>query len=149
MASKASFVNLYSRAALFGAVFIALTTLHARAAELVMFTSPHCSWCVTFEVEIGAIYEKTTEGLRAPLRRVEIDKGLPPDLSYLQVERMTPLFVLVDKGKEIGRIRGYPGEDHFWGLLGVLIKKLDMAGTAGERAQTNEKTYAQQSDSVF
>ena len=48
--------------------------------------------------------------------------------------------VLVDSGREIGRIRGYPGEDHFWGLLGVLIKKLDNSGTGGERAQLLEKT---------
>lgn len=49
------------------------------------------------------------------------------------MERLAPVFVLVDKGRELGRIRGYPGEDHFWGLLGVLIKKLDVAETGGER----------------
>jgi len=47
--------------------------------------------------------------------------------------------VLVDHGREIGRIRGYPGEDHFWGLLGVLMKKLDAPGTGGERAQLFKK----------
>jgi hypothetical protein len=52
---------------------------------------------------------------------------------------LTPLFVLVDQGREIGRIRGYPGEDHFWGLLGVLMKKLDTSGTGGDRAQLFEK----------
>jgi hypothetical protein len=36
---------------------------------------------------------------------------------------------LSTNGEEIGRIRGYPGEDHFWGLLSVLIKKLDAAAT--------------------
>lgn len=50
------------------------------------------------------------------------------------VERLPPLFVLVNSGREIGRIRGYPGEDNFWGLLGVLIKKLNEPGTGGERA---------------
>jgi hypothetical protein len=46
-----------------------------------------------------------------------------------EVERLAPLFVLVNNGEEIGRIRSYPGEDHFWGLLSVLIKKLDAAAT--------------------
>jgi hypothetical protein len=41
--------------------------------------------------------------------------------------------VLIDKGREVGRIRGYPGEEHFWGLLGVLIRKLDVDGTGRER----------------
>jgi len=49
--------------------------------------------------------------------------------SFIEVERLAPLFVLVNNGEEIGRIRGYPGEDHFWGLLSVLIKKLDAAAT--------------------
>ena len=73
------------------------------------------------------------------MRRVDIAQNMPPDLAFLDVERLTPLFVLVDQGREIGRIRGYPGEDHFWGLLGVLIKKLDAPGTGGERAQLFEK----------
>jgi hypothetical protein len=54
-------------------------------------------------------------------------------LSFVAVERLAPLFVLVDKGREVGRIRGYPGEDHFWGLLGALIEKLDADGTSRER----------------
>jgi hypothetical protein len=30
----------------------------------------------------------------------------------------------MDEGREIGRIRGYPGEDFFWGLLGDLIGRI-------------------------
>jgi hypothetical protein len=119
------------RAALAGAIFFASA---AQAAELVMFEQAGCPWCQVFDREIAPVYGKTDEGKRAPLRRVDIDGARPPDLSFIQVERLTPLFVLVDKGREIGRIRGYPGEDHFWGLLGVLIKKLDTPGTTGEHA---------------
>jgi hypothetical protein len=125
----------FSRAALFGAVFVALTVSNARAAELVMFEQAGCVWCEVFNREIAPIYRKTEEGRRAPLRRLDIARRLPQDLAFLDVERLTPLFVLVDGGREIGRIRGYPGEDHFWGLLGGLMKNLDAAGTGGERAQ--------------
>ena len=121
--------EFFSRAALFGAMFLALTVSNARAAELVMFEQAGCAWCEAFDREIAPIYRKTEEGRRAPLRRVDIARKLPSDLAFLDVERLTPLFVLVDRGREIGRIRGYPGEDHFWGLLGVLMKKLDAAGT--------------------
>ena len=107
-----------------------LTPGVARSAELIMFEEAGCVWCDTFNREIGPIYAKTTEGQRAPLRRVNIDYPLPKDLSFLVVERLAPLFILVDNGREVGRIRGYPGEDNFWGLLGVLIKKLD-SGAAG------------------
>lgn len=116
-------------ATLTGALFIASAV---QAAELVMFEQAGCPWCQVFDREIAPVYGKTDEGKRAPLRRVDIDGARPADLGFIQVERLTPLFVLVDNGREIGRIRGYPGEDHFWGLLGVLIKKLDTPGTTGE-----------------
>jgi alkylhydroperoxidase family enzyme len=139
-ASKPRIQEFFSRAALFGAMFIALSLSNARAAELVMFEQAGCAWCEAFDREIAPVYGKTEEGLRAPLRRVDIDRQVPPDLGFIEVERLTPLFVLVDRGREIGRIRGYPGEDHFWGLLGVLMKKLDASATGEERAQLFEIT---------
>jgi hypothetical protein len=123
-----------SRSIVLSAIITAFCITNAFAAELVMFEQAGCVWCETFDREIAPVYAKTTEGQRAPLRRVNIDYPLPADLSFIAAERLAPLFVLVDKGREVGRIRGYPGEDHFWGLLGVLIKKLDVDGTSRERS---------------
>jgi thioredoxin-related protein len=131
--------KIHSLFALICVMFIASTLSRAHAAELVMFEQAGCAWCQVFDREVASVYDKTAEGARAPLRRVTLGKPLPPDLAFIAVERLTPLFVLVDKGREIGRIRGYPGEDHFWGLLGVLIKKLD-TGTGAERVEIIEKT---------
>ena len=115
----------------------ALAAEPARAAELVMFEDAGCMWCARFNAEIGPTYAKTDEGRRAPLRRVDTGKALPAELGFIETERYTPVFVLVDGGREIGRIRGYPGEDHFWGLLGMLLKKLDQPGTGSEQRQVN------------
>ncbi len=127
--------EFFSRAALFGAMFIAFGLSTVRAAELVMFERAGCAWCEAFDREIAPIYGKTEEGLRAPLRRVDTARPVPPDLAFIETERLTPLFVLVDRGREIGRIRGYPGEDFFWGLLGALVKKLDASATGDEHVQ--------------
>ena len=121
-------------------MFFIVTIVKAHAAELVMFEEAGCVWCETFDREIAPIYPKTTEGQRAPLRRVNIDRALPPDLAFIELERLAPLFVLIENGREIGRIRGYPGEDNFWGLLGVLIKKLDATGTSGEHGSPYGKS---------
>jgi thioredoxin-related protein len=118
-------VKYFTAIAFIGVMSIALAGVSARAAELVMFEQAGCVWCAAFDREIAPVYDKTDEGKRAPLRRVDTDRALPPDLAFIQNERLTPLFVLIDKGREIGRIRGYPGEENFWGLLGVLIKKVD------------------------
>jgi len=72
-----------------------------------------------------------------PLRRVDTEQPRPADLTFIDADRLTPLFELVDRGREIGRIRGYPGEDFFWGMLDQLMKKLDAA--ADQRAQINEE----------
>jgi hypothetical protein len=132
--------KFFYRGALFAAMFIISTLATARTAELIMFEQAGCAWCEAFDREIAPIYPKTAEGQRAPLRRVNIDHALPSDLAFIEVERLAPLFVLVDKSQEIGRIRGYPGESHFWGLLGMLIKKLDAVRTGGERARHFEKS---------
>jgi hypothetical protein len=132
--------KFFYRGALFAAIFIISTLATARTAELIMFEQAGCAWCEAFDREIAPIYPKTAEGQRAPLRRVNIDHALPSDLAFIEVERLAPLFVLVDKSQEIGRIRGYPGESHFWGLLGMLIKKLDAVRTGGERARHFEKS---------
>jgi len=107
-----------------------LTSASARAAELVMFSRAGCPYCEQFEREIAPIYQKTDEGKAAPLRRVDIFAAIPPDLGSVTVERITPVFVLVDRGREIGRIRGYPGEDNFWGLLAGLIGELPTKASA-------------------
>jgi len=137
---KLQIQEFFSRGAVFAAMFIVSSLTPTRAAELIMFEQVGCVWCETFNREIAPIYEKTAEGQRAPLRRVDIDQPVPQDLAFIAMERIAPLFVLVDKGHEVGRIRGYPGEDHFWGLLGVLIKKLDATGTSGERTKSDEKS---------
>ena len=99
-------------------------TMPAGAAELIMLEEHGCPWCDRWNDEVGDTYHKTPEGKRAPLRRINIHKRLPDDLQFLVKGRYTPTFILVSKGRELGRIRGYQGEDFFWGYLGALLRKL-------------------------
>ena len=96
----------------------------AKSAELIMLEEDGCPWCELWDNEIGVVYHKTAEGRKAPLRRVNIHAPLPDDLHFLVKGGYTPTFILVDNRREIGRIRGYPGEDFFWWLLGKLLDKL-------------------------
>jgi hypothetical protein len=98
----------------------------ARAAELIMVERAGCSVCVRWEREIAPIYPKTPEGVRAPLRRVDI--GAADRLGLTEPVRFTPTFVIVDHGQEVGRITGYSNDDMFWGLLGRLLTRLDPSG---------------------
>lgn len=101
----------------------------AAAAQLVMVEETYCHWCARWNEEIGVIYDKTPEGKRAPLRRIDISDDLPEDIEFASRANYTPTFVLIEDGKEVGRIEGYPGEHFFWPMLGQLLKKLpDVAG---------------------
>ena len=102
----------------------------ARSAELVVFEQKGCVWCQRFDRDIAPAYDKTTEGKRAPLRRQDIRQPMPAELAFIKRERFTPVFVLIDGGREIGRIRGYPGDTFFWGLLANLLERMDRGETA-------------------
>ncbi len=96
----------------------------AIAAELVVLEKAGCPYCIRFEREVGKTYDKTDEGKRAPLKRIDNEKPFPEDYRFVSPDRITPTFVLVDQGREIGRLRGYPGEDFFYAALGTMLEKL-------------------------
>lgn len=92
----------------------------AAARELLMFERKGCAYCLKFDHDVAPIYEKTDEGQRAPLRRVDLSDGTPGDVVLAAPVRFTPTFVLVDEGREVGRITGYASDEAFWGLLGSM-----------------------------
>ena len=92
-----------------------------KGPQLVMFYESGCPYCRLWEEQVGIIYDSTDEGRFAPLRRVVYWKahqlGLR-DIIY------TPTFVVFDKGREIGRITGYPGEQMLWPMLDDILAKV-------------------------
>lgn len=97
----------------------------ANAQQLLMLEQEGCAYCEQWHEEIGDIYPKTWEGKRFPLRRVDIHEEWPADLAQIRPEVFTPTFVLIDKGQEVGRLRGYSGDEFFWFLIDELIEKLE------------------------
>lgn len=99
------------------------------AAELIVVEQAGCVYCARFDAEIAPVWPKTDEGRRAPLRRVDLHAAWPEDLSAVGKPTLTPTFILVDnEGREVDRLVGYPGDEHFWFLAGGLLAKL--SGTA-------------------
>ena len=110
------------RALVFSA--IGFLPLQAAASEtyLLMAEEAGCYWCAKWNSEIAHIYPKTPEGRTAPLQRYNI-RADKPDVAFDRKVRFTPTFILVEDGKEVGRIEGYPGEAFFWGLLGMMFDR--------------------------
>jgi len=107
------------------ALFVCVAGKAAQAADLVYFNSSACSVCERWDEEVGVLYGKTDEAKRLALRPQSIHDEKPTDLSFLKGVAFTPTFVVVEDGREVGRIVGYISDYFFWGQLEGLIKKAD------------------------
>ena len=94
------------------------------AAELLVIDQDDCPYCKKFNREIAQAYPKTAEGSCAPLRRIDLHEPWPAEYSSIETQRFTPTFILINDGEEIDRLIGYPGDEHFWFLLGEMLQKL-------------------------
>jgi hypothetical protein len=103
---------------------VATAAAPAARSELVMYESASCPWCQAWHRQVGVLYAKTEEGQLLPLRRVQAEEPLPEDLRPFALGPFTPTFLLLHCGREAGRIVGYPGEMHFWGLLDAALRQL-------------------------
>ncbi len=91
--------------------------------RLIMVEQPGCAYCARWNAELGPIYPKTPEGQIAPLERVELrETAWRAGLELGPAPVFTPTFLVMQGKTEVGRIEGYPGEDFFWGLLGMALR---------------------------
>jgi len=88
---------------------------------LVMIEEIGCPYCVRWHEEIGSIYRNTDEGKFAPLKTIFIHES-----GARQFEQVvyTPTFIVMNKGREVGRILGYSGQNFFWPMLEEILKKV-------------------------
>ncbi len=98
--------------------------------RLLMLDQKNCEWCARWEAEVGVVFHKTEEGRDLPLSRHPIHAPLPDGVTLARRAHYTPTFVLLEDGREVGRIEGYPGEDFFYGLLQRLLSRA-RSGAAG------------------
>ena len=115
------------RSLLLSMVLLLPLAASAQQAQLLLGEEDGCYWCARWNKEIGAIYSKTDKGAAAPLLRIDARAPLPEGIILEERIIYTPTFVLLVDGEERGRIEGYPGEDFFWGLLGMLMEEANIA----------------------
>lgn len=106
------------------AIAALLAVTGASAAELLYVRDERCAPCLLFDRQIGAIYAKTEEARRYPMRRVAYGGPAPEPFAFIGQPKVAPTFVLVDAGREIGRFEGYTSDELFWMNLAALIQRL-------------------------
>ncbi|TDW34554.1 hypothetical protein LY39_03337 [Roseinatronobacter bogoriensis subsp. barguzinensis] len=94
----------------------------AQDLRLIMVEQAGCYYCRVFNRDIAPIYEKSTEGLAAPLVHVQLRGELPEGVTLDSRPFVTPTFILIGPdGAEIERLTGFPGEDFFWPYISDMI----------------------------
>lgn len=113
------------REVLGGLIAAGLMPVGASAAtkrQLLMVVQRGCVFCAAWRREVGPGYSDHPIGRKLPLLEVDIDGPWPNGLVLARSPQVTPTFILLNGGVELGRIEGYPGADDFWTELGGLAK---------------------------
>lgn len=95
----------------------------ASAAELLMYRRDGCPYCAAWDREVGPGYNNSNFGKVAPVRMVDVH-GTRPQVALKSPIIYTPTFVLIDEGREVGRVEGYASNDFFYGMIARLIGEL-------------------------
>lgn len=88
--------------------------------ELIMVDDPACRFCQKWNEAVGRGYAKSPEGEAAPLKRVP--RGAP-ELEGLAPVIYTPTFIVIEGGREVGRISGYSGPSYFYADLRDILTR--------------------------
>lgn len=92
---------------------------------MVLLERRSCAFCRAWLRDVGPVWDRSSLGRQAPLRRVDLDHPLPPDLGWIELGAgATPTFLLARGGRELGRLVGYRNAELFWIGATTLLQAL-------------------------
>ena len=93
-----------------------------KGVRILMVERDGCLYCAAWEAEVGPGYAQSATGQAAPILPVDIDGPYPDGLALERRPVMTPTFILLRDGIELGRIEGYAGKDQFYPMIGQMME---------------------------
>lgn len=96
-----------------------------RVVELVVFEHGDCTYCRIFRSAILPRYRENGQEARAPIRFVRVEHADMTALGLRGRITMVPTFVLMQDGREVGRIEGYWAPDNFFRLVASMLARTD------------------------
>jgi len=89
--------------------------------EVLVVEIDNCIYCGLFRRDVAPAYTTSPRAKSAPLRYVNINA---PDVDRLSLQApidTVPTVLVVDNGREVGRISGYVGPEFFFHSLSQLL----------------------------
>ena len=100
---------------------IAALPAAAGPLRLLMVEKEGCVYCAAWDRNIGPGYAASDMGRAAPLMRVDIHGPYPDGLVLARRPFVTPTFILLDGGSEVGRLEGHMTAGQFYPALSDLL----------------------------
>lgn len=99
--------------------------LTADSRELVVFEIDGCTYCELFRQDVLPGYLASPRSRTVPIRFVNAERVDLKRLPLASPVDTVPTIVLVENGREAGRITGYTGPENFFRLVSHLLGPID------------------------
>lgn len=85
--------------------------------EVIVFEIGGCQYCTAFRDNLGARYLASTTNAAAPMRYVDVGRLDPRSFQLRSDITTVPTIVLMQDGKEVDRVEGYPLSEVLFGMV--------------------------------
>lgn len=111
------------RVLILGAVCHLTATRPATAeARLVVYEIEGCAYCAEFRRVVLPAYWGSRQAAEMPIEIVDLNALGTNGHALRHRLDVVPTFVVIDDGREIGRIEGYPGRDNLAVAIEVVLR---------------------------
>ncbi len=93
------------------------TARHGLSGEIVVFEVANCIYCPVFRRDVLSAYQHSEVAARLPIRFLDVNDAAVNRLGLDGPIRMVPTVVVLHRNREVGRIDGYTGPQHFMAFV--------------------------------
>ena len=90
--------------------------------EIVVFETENCIYCELFRRDVLPRYMRSPRARSVTIRFADAHRAATAGQLLKEPIVVVPTFILVRRGREVGRITGYTGPSPFFQMVGRLIK---------------------------
>ncbi|MDX2307072.1 MAG: hypothetical protein NW216_02415 [Hyphomicrobium sp.] len=106
-------------------VDIETSALPGRAREIVVVEVDNCLYCGLFRRDVAPTYRNSQRARSVPMRFVDINAPAFEKLKLDGPVESVPTVIVIEDGREVGRIAGYIGPENFFHSLSRLLPDAD------------------------
>jgi thioredoxin-related protein len=92
-----------------------------RPLELLVVEISNCLYCGLFRRDVAPTYKASERGRSVPMRFIDINAPDVDRLALLSPIDSVPTVLVVENGREVGRIAGYVGPEIFFHSLNRIL----------------------------